>query len=195
MRLSGERIFLRPWKKSDIPRIAEICSDKTISRFTHVPFPYAKKHARNFVSASEKARRKKREFNFAVVLKKENKLIGSASLMRLDWHDKLGVVGYWLARENRGQGIMPEACLLLLDFGFNKLKLHRIEIDCAVGNRASRRVIEKLGFSFECIKRERGLLGNKFTDVRSYSMLDREFKKKKNKTQESASIALIASFV
>ncbi|MDD5162682.1 MAG: GNAT family N-acetyltransferase [Candidatus ainarchaeum sp.] len=181
MKLIGERIFLRPWKKSDVPRIVEICKDKTISKFTHVPFPYTRKHAVQFIKNSFKQRKEKSKFAFAIVLKEKNLVIGAIGLTHYEERDRRAEVGYWLAKEFRGKEIVPEAAEILLDFGFNKLKLHRIQIDCAVKNSASKRVIEKLGFEFECRQKERGFLGGKFVDTFSFAILDRKFFKGKKK--------------
>jgi RimJ/RimL family protein N-acetyltransferase len=179
MKLEGKRIFLRPWKKSDVPRMVELCSDKTISRFTTVPFPYKKKHAEQYLQSVKKNRLEKTEFSFAIVLKKEKIAIGSVSLIAVDWKNRHSGLGYWLGKEFRCQGLATEAGLLLMEFGFKKLGLHRIEIQCKVGNKASKRVIEKLGFGFECRRKERGFLGGKFSDVFSFAILDREFFKGK----------------
>ena len=181
MRLEGKRIFLRHWKKSDVPRMFELCQDRTISRFTTVPFPYTKKHAIQFVNDSAKNFRKKESMNFAIVLKENNLVIGSVSFTHFSWRDKNAGIGYWLAKEFRGKEIMLEACAVLMDFGFNKLKLHRIQIDCAVKNKPSKRVIEKLGCKFEGLRRERGFLGGKFVDTFSFAILDREFNRRRAK--------------
>lgn len=60
-----------------------------------------------------------------------------------------GMVGYWIDREQAGQGLAPEAIVLLLQFAFEDLRLHRVEIAIVPRNKASLRVAEKLGLREE----------------------------------------------
>ena len=60
-------------------------------------------------------------------------------------------VGYWIDEAVAGQGLMPEAVVVLLQYAFESLKLHRIEVNIIPRNAPSRRVVEKLGIRFEGI--------------------------------------------
>jgi ribosomal-protein-alanine N-acetyltransferase len=53
-------------------------------------------------------------------------------------------VGYWVDQEMAGNGIAPEATVVVLRFAFEELTLHRIEVAIVPRNQASRRVVEKL---------------------------------------------------
>lgn len=53
-------------------------------------------------------------------------------------------IGYWVDRDQAGQGLAPEATVVVLRFAFEELSLHRVEIAIVPRNRASRRVVEKL---------------------------------------------------
>ena len=58
-------------------------------------------------------------------------------------------VGYWVAEEHAGQGYVPEALVVLARFAFEELRLHRMQIAIIPRNKASRRVVEKLGIREE----------------------------------------------
>lgn len=58
-------------------------------------------------------------------------------------------VGYWIDSAMAGRGIMPTALALVTDHAFGPAGLHRIEVNIRPENRASRRVVEKLGFREE----------------------------------------------
>lgn len=58
-------------------------------------------------------------------------------------------VGYWIDEAVAGQGLMPEAVVLILQFAFEAQRLHRVEINIIPRNTASRRVVEKLGLRME----------------------------------------------
>ena len=60
-----------------------------------------------------------------------------------------GVIGYWIDRAVAGQGLMPESVVTVLNFAFDVLHLHRVEINIVPRNTASRRVAEKLALRSE----------------------------------------------
>ncbi|MDA8357202.1 MAG: GNAT family protein [Actinomycetota bacterium] len=60
-----------------------------------------------------------------------------------------GFVGYWIDREMAGQGLVPEAVVMVLHFAFEAVYLHRAEISIIPRNRPSLRVVEKLGLRME----------------------------------------------
>lgn len=60
-----------------------------------------------------------------------------------------GIVGYWIDRDLAGQGYVPEAVVMTLHFAFEAIVLHRVEISIIPRNRASLRVVEKLGLRME----------------------------------------------
>ncbi len=62
-----------------------------------------------------------------------------------------GFVGYWVDRDRAGTGLAPESVVVVLQFAFDELRLHRVEIAIVPRNRSSRRVVEKLGIRDEGI--------------------------------------------
>lgn len=58
-------------------------------------------------------------------------------------------IGYWIDERYAGRGIVPEAVNMVVNYAFNQLRLHRIEINFRPENEPSRRVAEKCGFVFE----------------------------------------------
>jgi ribosomal-protein-alanine N-acetyltransferase len=58
-------------------------------------------------------------------------------------------VGYWIDERVAGRGLMPEALVVVLDYCFETLRLHRVEVNIIPRNIASRRVVEKLGIRCE----------------------------------------------
>jgi ribosomal-protein-serine acetyltransferase len=80
-------------------------------------------------------------------------------------------VGYWLAAEAEGRGIVTSATRALTRAAFDELGLHRIVIRCATHNKRSCAVPERLGFRFEGILRECERIGDRYFDHRLYSAL------------------------
>lgn len=80
-------------------------------------------------------------------------------------------VGYWLAEEYTGTGIMTRAVKGLIDYGFNELGLHRIEIIAGVENKKSRKIPERLNFTEEAIMKDYEFLYDHYHNCALYRML------------------------
>ena len=76
-----------------------------------------------------------------------------------------------------GKGVATEAARALLGLGFETMGLHRILMRIGVGNHPSRRVAEKLGFSYEGIAREEILVRGRWMDHEVYSLLEQEWQR------------------
>jgi ribosomal-protein-serine acetyltransferase len=98
-------------------------------------------------------------------------LVGVIGYHPIDWRNRKTALGYWLAPEAMGQGLMTQASRALLDHGFRELGLARIEIRCATQNKRSRAIPERLGFRQEGIARRAEWLYDHFVDLVIYAML------------------------
>ncbi len=145
---------LRPWRESDTAAITAACQDPEIARWTRVPSPYTEADARAFLLHRYDAMHAGTLAPFAIVAAADDtRLLGSISLMRPDWEHRRAEVGYWLAREARGQGHATRAVRLICHWGISTLGLERIELLAAPANRASQRVAERAGFTREALLR------------------------------------------
>ncbi len=104
-----------------------------------------------------------------------NELIGGVGFNHYNWHSRNSPIGYWMAQNQQGKGIMTRSVKALLDYGFTEIGLNRVEIYCATDNAKSRAVPERLGFTLEGILREEDWLGDHFADTAVYSMLASEW--------------------
>lgn len=106
-----------------------------------------------------------------------HKFAGLVGLKEVDLQHHKTELGYWLIPDKEGKGIMTQACRALIQHAFHVLKMHRIEIKCAVGNVKSIRIPEKLGFTFEGVEREAENLYGKFVNLKVFSLLAHDWKK------------------
>lgn len=84
----------------------------------------------------------------------EGRFAGQLTVGGILWGSaRSGQVGYWIDRDVAGRGVMPTALALAIDHCFAAVGLHRIEANIRPENSASRRVVEKLGFRQEGIRR------------------------------------------
>jgi RimJ/RimL family protein N-acetyltransferase len=145
---------LRPWRDTDLPAIVRACQDPDIVRWTRVPARYGESDARAFLLARYDALHAGSTAPFAIVSAADDtQLLGSISLMRLAWQHARGEVGYWLARDARGQGHVTRAVRLICRWGFDTLGLERIDLLAGTGNAASQQVAQRAGFTREAILR------------------------------------------
>lgn len=146
---------LRPWRESDVPALVQACRDPEIPRWTRVPASYGETDARAFMLQRYEAVAAGTTAPFAIVCAAtpEARLLGSISLMRLDWRHRRAEVGYWLAPWGRGHGHATRAVRLICAWGFRSLALERVELIAASANLASQRVAERAGFTREALLR------------------------------------------
>jgi len=178
--LKSKRLTLRPPKLSDAPILEKYINDYLVCRYlTNVPFPYPKGGARKWIKQANKELKNKKSIHFSIIYNQQP--IGSIGFNKIDFkHQKAGV-GYWLAKKYWGLGIMTEALKLVLDFGFNQLKLQRIWSAHFKENNRSKRVQEKSGLKFEGMFRQDILKNKKRHDIVRRAILIDEYKKLKNK--------------
>jgi ribosomal-protein-serine acetyltransferase len=106
---------------------------------------------------------------FDYAIRASGTLVGSIGLHGLDWASRSGQIGYWLAPEMRGRGVVTRAVAALVTHALAELDVHRVEIHCVVENARSRAVPERLGFAFEGILAEAYLLHGQFRDIALYA--------------------------
>ncbi|MEG3614375.1 GNAT family protein [Isoptericola haloaureus] len=81
-----------------------------------------------------------------------------------------GSVGYWIAREHAGQGVIPTAVAMATDYCFQVVGLHRVEINIRPENTASLRVVEKLGFRDEGVRERYLHIQGDWRDHRTFAL-------------------------
>ncbi|MGX2959616.1 GNAT family N-acetyltransferase [Peribacillus sp. JNUCC 23] len=112
--------------------------------------------------------------SFAIIY--NGKIAGTIGFNEIHKANKIGVVGYWLGEKYQGKGIMSNALKALIDYGFNDLKLNRIEISVAVENKKSRALPERFGFKEEGKIRQAEWLYDHYVDHVIYGLLANEWK-------------------
>jgi ribosomal-protein-serine acetyltransferase len=110
------------------------------------------------------------------VIRSRGAVVGVIGHHRINWNNRSTSLGYWLAADAQGRGIMTAACRAFTAHAFETLGLNRVEIRCAVGNRRSRAIPERLGFTAEGTLREAEWLYDHFVDHVLYRMLASEWR-------------------
>ncbi len=105
----------------------------------------------------------------------EENMIGSIGFYEINKQDRKANINYWLINDYVGKGIITQSCKAIINYGFEELKLNRLEIRCATENTKSQAVPERLGFIKEGKLRSCEWLNNRFVDHFVYSMLKEEW--------------------
>ncbi|MBR9689304.1 MAG: GNAT family N-acetyltransferase [Candidatus Altiarchaeota archaeon] len=174
---STDRIKIRPLKISDADDMYQHIRFREISRWTkNIPYPYPRNGAEKFIQKKQREFASGKSYNFGIILNETDKLIGSIGLGDIKPIEKKTFIGYWLSKDFWGRGIMTEAVNLVLDFGFNQLKLHKISAGIFSVNTGSKRVLEKCGFKREGLLRDERFKRGSWHDEFRYGILKTEFK-------------------
>jgi [ribosomal protein S5]-alanine N-acetyltransferase len=163
---------LRPWQDADLAAIVAACQDPEIARWTRVPADYNERHARAFLLEREEALRSGTTVPYAIAAAGDrDRLLGSMSILRINEPHRRAEVGYWLARDARGQGHATRALRLISAWGFEILGLERLELQIGVGNGPSQAVAERAGFTREALRRSYMLSARGRLDMVTFGLL------------------------
>ena len=112
-------------------------------------------------------------------------IAGVVGMHRIDWPNRRTSLGYWVAADRQGHGLVTRAAAALVDYAFGELALNHVEIACAPGNRQSRAVPERLGFTLEGTLRQREWLYDHFVDHAVYGITAAEWAEQRVSTTTS----------
>jgi ribosomal-protein-alanine N-acetyltransferase len=125
------------------------------------------------VRAFTREARAARMLPFAVDL--DGELVGQLTVSGIAWGSlRSGQIGYWVDRRVAGRGIIPTAVALTVDHCFFAMGLHRIEVNIRPENAASLRVVHKLGFRSEGVRRRYLHIDGAWRDHATYAITPEE---------------------
>ena len=134
---------------------------------------YSVDSAHEFISGALKAFADTGQFETVII--SDDRVIGALGFHNLDMVNRSAHVGYWIAGDYEGKGIVTRCCRVLIDYIFKKLELNLVQINCNVENVRSRAIPERLGFKLEGINRQVELVHGRFGDWAVYAMLRDEW--------------------
>lgn len=139
-------LTLRPWGAADVGWVYDTCQDPEIGRWARVPVPYTPRHALALLELSATARAQGRGAPFAITVTETGELLGAIGLGGLDRAAATAEVGFWLAAEARGRGVVTEALAALGRWAATELGVRTLYADVLAGNVAGERALARGGF-------------------------------------------------
>lgn len=164
-------ILLRKWEQKDAKALAEAADHPRIAENLRnaFPNPYTLEDAEWFINDCT-AQAGKGQILYAVEV--DGVVAGSISISRgTDVYEKSAELGYWLAEDRWGQGIMTQAVRMICKEAFAVMDIVRIFAEPFAHNAGSRRVLEKAGFTYEGTMRDGIFKNGKIGSYCMYSLL------------------------
>lgn len=179
-RLENDRLILQRFSKRDAQTLDEAIKVSLSDLNQWLPWArmdYTQSDTTAFIRESIQAWKEDRAWDYSIRLKDDPKRhLGNISFWTVSKLGKIAEIGYWIRSDETKQGLCTEAMELLLAETFSSMGYHKVVLRIAVGNDASDRVAEKLGFTREGILREELLIRGNWVDHSLWSLLDREFR-------------------
>jgi ribosomal-protein-alanine N-acetyltransferase len=144
--LTTSRLLLRELRIEDVEEVFLLRSDEKVSALIDRLIATSIDDARQFINKIIAAQNNNESMMWAITLKDNPKLIGSITYWNIVKEKDEAEVGYELLPQYRGQGIMQEALLKVIEFGFKTLGLKSIFADPKAINERSVKLLEKCGF-------------------------------------------------
>ncbi len=135
----------------------------------------------NFIISVLQSRCHKEDKVFEIWHKKE--FSGLVSLKEIDRTNNKTELGFWLVEDKQGKGIMIRSCRSLIKYAFEKLNMNKVMVKCAVGNKKSIQIPFRLKLEYEGVERQGELLNSKYVDLKTYSILKKEWNRINKKSK------------
>ncbi len=175
--LTTPRLTLRKMMVADTSDMYEYASRPDVTKYlTWNPHP-DRSYTREYLEYLGNRYAAGMFYDWAVIYEPDCKMVGTCGFTSFNCSSDSAEVGYVLNPEYWGRGIATEALMRVLAFGFEDLGLHRIEARFIEGNDQSRRVMEKVGMTYEGMLREAMLVKGAYVNVGICAMLFSEWKK------------------
>lgn len=169
--LRTPRLTLRPLADSDAVDLFALHSDQDVARYLSRPAWESIDSAYELIARDQEALAAGKYLHLGIHRTQAPGLIGECSLHSLNEPSRRAEVGYAIAPPAWRQGFAVEAVAALIEFAFVDLELNRLEADIDPRNRASAKVLQRLGFEQEGYLRERWIVRGEVSDSALYGLL------------------------
>lgn len=172
--LHTDRLILKEITENDAQILFEMRSNQDLMKYIDRPKPDSIDDIYDLIQKMKTMKSKGEGISWGIYKKEQPDLkIGNIGLFRIIAEHYRAEIGYMLNTANHQQGIMYEAILKVIEFGFIQMNLHSIEANINPENIASRKLLEKTGFVREAYFKENYFFNGKFIDSEIYSLLNK----------------------
>ena len=174
--LKGPRVELRALTETDLTQeyLQWLNDDEVCRNNSHAIFPNTEQKMKDYFSRLNN----QKEVVLAIIHTESNQHIGNVSLQNINWISRnaefailMGNKKFW------GNGYGEEAAKLIVEYGFERLNLHRIYCGTLETNKGMKKLTKKLLMKKEGLRRQAMFKNGEFQDIVEYGVLKSEFKK------------------
>lgn len=174
--IETERLILRKFQYSDDDDMQKYwISDPEIQLMYSEPVYTTKQEIKVLLDKYINSYQKKDYYRWAIILKETNECIGQIAYFLVDSKNHFAEIEYCIGSNFQKSGLATEATKAVIQYGFDRINLHKVQICHKSINIPSRRVIEKCGFTYEGTLRDFFYQDEKYIDRLYYSILKDEF--------------------
>ncbi|VTR42005.1 N-acetyltransferase GCN5 [Actinobacillus pleuropneumoniae] len=178
--LETGRTILRKLRSEDEQDIFRYGSDDEVSRYTSWPTHQTMEDTRHYLNKVLQKYDQHAVAPWGIVDKETGRVIGTSGFMAWNVHHDIAELGYALSKDYWNRGYMTEVIRTIISYGFDRMKLVRIEASCLPSNLGSARVMEKAGMTFEGIIRQSIFVKGKHEDLKLYSIVVDDYQNQNN---------------
>jgi ribosomal-protein-alanine N-acetyltransferase len=170
--LSTERLNLRGLSDEDEKEVFFLRSDKEMLQFLDGDPAQSIDEARQWIRTINDGIDGNQYIAWAIALKNDPRLIGTITFWNITKEHYRAEIGYALHPLFQGRGLMQEAVTVVLNYGFNIIRLHSVEANVNPNNTRSIQLLERNGFVWEAYHRENYYYNGHFLDSAIYSLIN-----------------------
>ena len=176
MQIETERLILRKFDYTDDENMLKYwTSDPAVQSMYAEPVYTTKPEVKELLDKYIGAYEKNDYYRWAILLKETGECIGQIAYFLVDGNNHFAEIEYCIGVNFQRKGLATEATLAVIQYGFDKINLHKVQICHKSTNIPSRKVIEKCGFVYEGTLRDFFYVDGQYVDRLYYSILKDEF--------------------
>lgn len=172
--MSQHLVKLKPVEASDADELFPMIYQTAVTETIQWDGPESLEKYREGLAEREQQTKAGKSHLFTIVEVQTGKKMGSIDMRPFEEGFR-GDMGLWIGEKFQGKGYATQAIAQILEYGFEKLKMEKIEAQIFLGNASSRRVFEKNGFRLEGTTRKYSLKRGKYLDAWSMGITKEDF--------------------
>lgn len=171
--IKTERLTLRRITPNDLEDVYDYAKEPELTKYLLWHPHTDRAYTRSYLSYIDKEYKRGNFYDWGIVYL--GHLIGTVGFTSFDFNNNAAQIGYVINIKYKGLGIATEAVKTVIRFGFEYLNLERIYARYIIGNDASRRVMEKVGMTYEGTMRRAVMCKGAYRDVGICSIVREEY--------------------
>jgi len=184
-KIDSARLILRKFDYSDTENMLEFwISDPEIQFLYFEPIYRTKKEVKKLLAEYVSSYEKQDYYRWAIIEKRSSYCIGQIAYFLIDTKNHFGEIEFCIGKKFQEKGYGAEAIQAILDYGFNKINLHKVQVCHEESNLASKALIKKSKFVYEGTLRDYFFMDGDYGNRSYYSMLKKEYESMKKNARK-----------